>query len=246
MVARKLLFVFAHPDDETFSSGGTAALAAQRGFEAYSVCATRGEEGAIAEEAQGVSRAELPGVRERELREAASILGIKRVTFFDYGDGLLKSVPVKEGRDRVAEYMRAVRPHVTVTFSPQDGITGHWDHRTIGQWATDAFHEVSAQGMLPENARLYWVAVPREMMPIDMPMMENDVPRGVPLADISTRIDIREAAEKKRAALLRHVTQRADVERFLARGQEAFSGEYFRRVAPLWSSGEAFEGWVWE
>ncbi|MBI4134467.1 MAG: PIG-L family deacetylase [Candidatus Terrybacteria bacterium] len=246
MTTRKLLLVFAHPDDETFATGGTAALATRRGFEVYSVCATRGEEGAIAREAQGVSRAELPGVRERELREAASILGIREVACLDYRDGLLKSIPAKEGRDKVAERMRAARPHVTITFSPQDGITGHWDHRTIGQWTTDAFHEVSAQGMLPENARLYWVAIPREMMPADMPMMENDVPRGMPLADISTRIDIREVAEKKRAALLRHVTQRADVERFLTGVPAALSTEYLRRVAPSWSSGEAFEGWPWE
>jgi N-acetyl-1-D-myo-inositol-2-amino-2-deoxy-alpha-D-glucopyranoside deacetylase len=42
--------VLAHPDDESFGLGGTLALYAQRGYETYYVCATRGEAGSADEE----------------------------------------------------------------------------------------------------------------------------------------------------------------------------------------------------
>ncbi len=42
---KTLLFVGAHPDDETFGVGGTLAHYAATGVKVYYVCATRGEAG---------------------------------------------------------------------------------------------------------------------------------------------------------------------------------------------------------
>ena len=42
-----LLAIFAHPDDESFSCGGTLAKAAAAGHNVHLICATRGEEGEI-------------------------------------------------------------------------------------------------------------------------------------------------------------------------------------------------------
>ena len=41
----KLLFVLAHPDDETLGNGGTIARYADEGIEVHLVTATGGEEG---------------------------------------------------------------------------------------------------------------------------------------------------------------------------------------------------------
>ena len=43
----KLLAIFAHPDDEVFSCGGTLARYADEGHQVSLICATRGEEGEI-------------------------------------------------------------------------------------------------------------------------------------------------------------------------------------------------------
>ncbi len=71
-----LLTVLAHPDDETFGTGGTLALYARRGVKVYLICATRGEVGEVDEKyMQGFN-----SVAERrvdELRCAAGLLGIK-------------------------------------------------------------------------------------------------------------------------------------------------------------------------
>ena len=44
-MTKTLLTVLAHPDDESFGLGGTIALYAQKGYNTYYVCATRGEVG---------------------------------------------------------------------------------------------------------------------------------------------------------------------------------------------------------
>jgi N-acetyl-1-D-myo-inositol-2-amino-2-deoxy-alpha-D-glucopyranoside deacetylase len=45
---RTLLAVLAHPDDETFGTGGTLAHYSNLGVKVYLVCATRGEVGEVA------------------------------------------------------------------------------------------------------------------------------------------------------------------------------------------------------
>lgn len=68
---RRLLAVFAHPDDETFGVGGTLALYARQGVEVYLVCATRGE----------VGEAPADLIRESDEAEADRFLVKKEVSF---------------------------------------------------------------------------------------------------------------------------------------------------------------------
>src|SRR5438552_8936582 len=90
-----LLFLAAHPDDETFLAGGTIAKYAAAGAPIELVCATRGERGATADLC---SIEELPRVREAEVREAARVLGIGHVELLPYEDKKLASAPVDEIR----------------------------------------------------------------------------------------------------------------------------------------------------
>src|SRR5512147_896616 len=46
-MAKTILAVLAHPDDESFGLGGTLALYAHKGYDTYLVCATRGEAGTV-------------------------------------------------------------------------------------------------------------------------------------------------------------------------------------------------------
>jgi hypothetical protein len=64
--ARRLLGVFAHPDDEVFCAGGTMARAAEAGAEVMIVSASRGERGQI-RDATAAARRTLGAVREGEV-----------------------------------------------------------------------------------------------------------------------------------------------------------------------------------
>ena len=79
-MTKKVLAVLAHPDDESFGLGGTLALYAQRGYETYYVCATRGEVGTVSPEfLKGFK--DTAEMRTDELTRAAKELGLKEVIF---------------------------------------------------------------------------------------------------------------------------------------------------------------------
>lgn len=133
----RLLCIFAHPDDETLSMGSALAAYAARGVETYVLTATRGERGWFGPPEQNPGPEALGRMRERELRAAAAVLGIRQVSFLGYRDGDLDQADVAEAIAAIVTHVREVRPQVVVTFSP-DGDYGHPDHIAISQLASAA------------------------------------------------------------------------------------------------------------
>jgi LmbE family N-acetylglucosaminyl deacetylase len=84
-----VLFVGAHPDDETVMAGGTLALLHARGVATHVLCATDGrggESGGVPEAATPESRAR---VREAELCCAVEALGVTSLTLLGYLDPVI-------------------------------------------------------------------------------------------------------------------------------------------------------------
>ena len=84
----KIVFVFAHPDDESFSSGGTIAKLAKKGEKVILITATRGEAGEVGDPPL-TTKENLGKTREKELRNAAKILGVRNIIFLNFIDGTL-------------------------------------------------------------------------------------------------------------------------------------------------------------
>ncbi|GHO48200.1 PIG-L deacetylase family protein [Ktedonospora formicarum] len=133
----KLMCVLAHPDDESIALGGTLAKYAAEGVEISLVVATRGERGWFFDWSEYPGEAALGRMRERELRAACDVLGIKRLDFLNYIDGDLDQANGREVVAQVATLIREVRPDVVVSFGP-DGLYGHPDHIAISQFTTAA------------------------------------------------------------------------------------------------------------
>jgi N-acetylglucosamine malate deacetylase 2 len=150
MTIQTFMVVLAHPDDESFPIGGTLAKAAATGHRVHLVTATRGEAGI-----PGKTAAETTVIREAELRRACAELGVQQLTFLDYRDGQLATIPDSNGRDRLLALMRQIRPDVVVTFGP-DGISGHPDHVAVNRWTTAAFDQFQQES--PGPRRLYYIA----------------------------------------------------------------------------------------
>jgi len=134
--ARRLLCLFAHPDDEVFCAGGTMARAAEAGAEVMVVSATRGERGQI-RDAAAATRRTLGAVREGELSAAAAELGVRRVQVLAYADGTLPQHRSSLGA-AVAGIMEQFDPDTVITFGT-DGGYGHPDHVVISELTTEAF-----------------------------------------------------------------------------------------------------------
>lgn len=132
----RLMTIGAHPDDETLGFGGVLADAAARGIETHVLTATRGQRGWFDDPAANPGPEALGRIRERELCDAASALGVASVTILDHADGEVADVPAAQLTREVATAIRRVRPHVVVTFG-HDGAYGHPDHIAVSQ-ATSA------------------------------------------------------------------------------------------------------------
>jgi N-acetyl-1-D-myo-inositol-2-amino-2-deoxy-alpha-D-glucopyranoside deacetylase len=172
---RRLLAVFAHPDDETFGPGGTLALCAQQGVETYLVCATRGEAGEAPPDLRGYASVE--EMREAELRCASRVLGLKQVCFLGYRDsGMAGSpenshpdstakAPLEEIARKVARHIRQIRPQVIITSDPSGGY-GHPDHIAVHRATVEAFRlagdaRVEMDGLAPYcPQKLYYHTFP--------------------------------------------------------------------------------------
>lgn len=155
MRKRRILGVFAHPDDEVFCAGGTVAKYVAAGAEAVVVSATRGEAGQI-RDATVATRSTLGRVREEELRAACACLGVGDVRLLDHVDGTLPDVDRPGLVAEVAAVLEEVCPDVVITFGG-DGAYGHPDHVTIGEVTTEAF------GSRPAG-RLYHSHFPRSRL----------------------------------------------------------------------------------
>lgn len=129
----RVLSVWAHPDDETFSSAGIIATAAQNGQFTACVTFTKGESGV--QDARRWPPAELGRIREEELHTALHILGCRNHHILDYADGGLADVPDEEGARAISEYIKQYRPETILTFGPE-GMTGHPDHQTVSHWVS--------------------------------------------------------------------------------------------------------------
>jgi LmbE family N-acetylglucosaminyl deacetylase len=170
----KLLFVYAHPDDETLGTGPVTARYAAERVEVYLVTATRGERGWQGPEAANPGEAALGRIREAELRAAAQVLGIKEVNFLDYIDGDLDQANPAEAIGKIVSHLRRIRPQVVVTFGP-DGAYGHPDHIAISQLTQAAVvcaaDSTYGTGLPQRVAKLYYVVDRQELADILEPII---------------------------------------------------------------------------
>lgn len=130
-----ILGIWAHPDDETYLSGGVMAAAAAGGQRVACVTATAGERGTSDPVRWPPQR--LARIRRRELAEALALLGVEEHTWLGYPDGGCRRVRPDEAVARLGRIIDEFRPDTILTFGP-DGVTGHPDHITVGRWAHDA------------------------------------------------------------------------------------------------------------
>jgi len=157
---KTILAVLAHPDDESFGLGGTLALYAQKGYDTYLVCATRGEAGTVdAEHLSGFK--DTAELRTVELNRAAKILGLKDVFFLGYRDSGMPGTEenkhpnaqinhsVDEVAGKVVKYIRELKPDVVTIFDPIGGYK-HPDHIHIHKATVLAFEKADDASFHPE------------------------------------------------------------------------------------------------
>ena len=236
-MTKTILAVLAHPDDETFGLGGTLALYAQKGYDVYYVCATRGEVGAADEEFMKGFK-DPAEMRTAELMRAAKILGLNDVFFLGYRDSGMPGSednkhpnaqvahPIDEVAGKVVKYIRELKPDIVLTFDPIGGYK-HPDHIHIQRATTLAFEKADDASFHPEAGEpfkpraLYYQVFPRWFLKWAtrlMPLWGRDPRkwgrnRDIDLTDllvdfpIHVKINIKSVEEVKREAGAQHASQ---------------------------------------
>jgi N-acetyl-1-D-myo-inositol-2-amino-2-deoxy-alpha-D-glucopyranoside deacetylase len=179
--ARSILFVHAHPDDESINNGGTMAKYAAEGARVTLVTCTRGEYGEILlpELAHLAADREdrLGEYRAGELGQAMRELGVLDHRFLGepgefHDSGMMGTegneradafwqADVDQAAERLAGIIREVRPQVLVTYNPFGGY-GHPDHIQTHRVAMRAVELV--EGSEARVERVYWNTMPRTVL----------------------------------------------------------------------------------
>jgi LmbE family N-acetylglucosaminyl deacetylase len=245
-VQKRLLLIFAHPDDESVFAAGVACRVVADGGAVGLCTATIGERGKAGEPAV-CALADLGLVRQRELLEASRLIGVSMLRVLGYPDRGLANAPGDTIRRQLVEAVRSFRPHVVVTFDP-NGSNLHPDHVAISRFAGDAVSAATDPRWYPELgethrvARLVWTLPVR---PWDL--LRTKDPTAEPGADFV--IDVSAWTSQKAAALRAHRTQHLNMERifFSKPNVERLLGtELFRQAwgpAPgTRPAGDLFEG----
>ncbi len=233
-VVPRLLFVHAHPDDETINNGVTIARYAARGAQVTVITCTLGEEGEIIGErwAQlGADHADqLGGYRIAELTAALGHLGLAGPRFLGGAgcwrdSGMAGAPPRRRTRfadagfgevvSQLADAITELRPHVVVTYDP-DGGYGHPDHIQAHRVTTAAVAASAVQWRVP---KFYWT-VPsaaavragidglraEDVLP-DWIRLPGDTTLGFADREITAAIEAPEHLDAKVAAIGAHATQ---------------------------------------
>ena len=155
-VAKTLVAVFAHPDDEG-AAGPVLARYARQGAQVYLIVATDGAQGGAH---TSIPRgAELARVRGEEARCATDALGIHPPILLGFPDAELGTYMDDKARlfrltARIQEELQRIRADALITWGP-DGATGHPDHRLVSSIVTQLVR-AEAPGA-PE--RLFYVSL---------------------------------------------------------------------------------------
>ncbi len=207
MAGKRVLGVFAHPDDPEFFCGATFARWAAEGAEVTFLLATSGDKGSGDPD---MTSERLALIREDEERCAAAKLGVKAVIFLRYPDGEL--TPSLALRRDIVRVIRMTTPDIVVTLDPTvfwwgDRGVNHPDHRAVGEATLDAVYPTARdrlnfleqerdEGLAPHKTKYLYIS-------------------GTQSPNV--KVDVTDYVETKITALYEHKTQIADMEKMAER-----------------------------
>ena len=197
----RLLYVFPHPDDESFGPALAIAKQVRSGDDVHLLTLTRG--GATRErEALHLSIDEMGEVRFREMRCVEKVLALRSMEVLDYPDGALDDVNPLILEQEIVARILAIDPDVVVTYAVH-GISGHPDHLVCHASVKGAFAASSER----KRRLAFFTLVP------------TDEPESVPLRtsraeQIGCAIEVDDRdVDTARRALACYETYRTTIER---------------------------------
>ncbi len=125
-MGRKILYIFPHPDDESFGPAAVIHSQIEKGHDVYLLTLTKG--GATQQRHKlGLTVEEMGEVRYREMQEVEKTLGLSGMTVLDFPDSGLKEFDTRILEQATQKYIEEIKPDIVVTY-PVHGVSGFHDH----------------------------------------------------------------------------------------------------------------------
>jgi len=167
---KRVMFIYAHPDDMEVSAGGLVSLLTPQ-TEVSLVIVTNGDKGCSNSLCTNMTDAQLAAERQQEQMQAAAVLGIKwsHVVMLDYGDAMLTSYAEQQVRQDLVYYVRSIKPNVVMTWFPYpnfnllpsqgwDDMGYHPDHQASGKLTLDAVFDAGVNRLFPQSGPAWHVS----------------------------------------------------------------------------------------
>ncbi len=154
----KCLYIFPHPDDESFGPAPVIYRQTKRGDDVFLLTLTKG--GATKMRFKhDLSIPEMGNVRYKEMLNVQKVLNITEMDVLDLEDGGMSAMNPIEIENIVKTYIDKYQPNILVTYAVH-GISGHHDHLTIHPIVKRIFCELRAQPAYSFLKRLAFLTLP--------------------------------------------------------------------------------------
>lgn len=217
---RKVVCIFAHPDDEAFGPGATIAILAKT-CEVSLICVTNGD--ADERFSNGYKQTELGKIRMHELEKSSEILGVKKTYFLGFKDGDLNNNNYHHVADKIKPILADIKPDTLLTFD-LNGVSGHLDHVAVAMITSYLFERTDY------IKRLLYYCEDEKLKDKVGNQYFVYFPKGHKRKDVDLVFNTKQVWATKLASMKAHYSQRQDCDWLLTNFREFLDHEYFRIV----------------
>lgn len=140
----RILYIFPHPDDESFGPAPVMWQQLQQGHQVYLLTLTRGGATKVRHEL-GLSVEAMGDVRYKEMLEVERTLGLTGMTVLDLPDNGLAEMDPREIEKVVKAHIQQIEPQLIVSY-PVHGVSGFHDHLVMHAVIKRVFLEMKDAG----------------------------------------------------------------------------------------------------
>lgn len=151
---KKILYIFPHPDDESFGPAPAMSAQLRQGHEVHLLTLTKGE-ATKQRHRLGVSKDEMGEIRYKEMLCVEEVLELSGMEVLDLPDNRLKHMNPIEIESVVEEHIHRLKPDVVVTYAVH-GISGFHDHLVTHAVVKRSFCKLKDEGVpYPKRLALF-------------------------------------------------------------------------------------------
>ncbi|HGJ65680.1 TPA: PIG-L family deacetylase [bacterium] len=168
---RKILYIYPHPDDESFGPAAVIHSQIKKGHSVYLLTLTKG--GATQQRHRlGLTIDEMGEIRYKEMLEVEKVLGLSEMTVLDFPDSGLKEIDVRIIEQAIKNHIKKIMPDIVVSY-PVHGISGFHDHLVTHAVVKRVYLELKDHGCNFLKRLAFWTLLDSG----EPTWIANDMPR---------------------------------------------------------------------